>query len=117
MRALEATALRLLVSSLAAWGLACKQSPRASARPADAGTVVIVYVPPKSVDRLIDRLATVAAQRRWVLSVRTDSAALGEADLVIVDSAGRFVGRPRRGSAAAAQARQMAEAVLGSGPP
>ncbi|MGH7547469.1 MAG: hypothetical protein ACREMM_04760 [Gemmatimonadales bacterium] len=117
MRALEATALRLFVSSLAAWGLACKPSPRASAPPADAGMTVTVYVPPKSVDRLMGRLTTVAAQHRWVLSVRTDSAALGEADLVIVDSGGRFVGRPRPGSAAAAQARQMAEAVLGSGAP
>ncbi|HEU5262972.1 MAG TPA: hypothetical protein VFU41_16245 [Gemmatimonadales bacterium] len=117
MRALEATALRLFVSSLAASGLACKESPRASPPPTDAGTVVTVYVPPKSVDRLMGRLAGVAARRRWVLSVRTDSAALGEADLVIMDSGGRFVGWPRPGSANAAQAREMAEAVLGSRAP
>jgi hypothetical protein len=44
--------------------------------------------------------------------VRTDSAAVGEADLRIVDSAGRWVGRVRPGSPLAAQAKQMADAVL-----
>ena len=58
------------------------------------------------------RLTAVAASRQWVLSVRTDSAALAEADLVIADSGGVLVGRARSGSAAATQARQMADAVL-----
>ena len=53
-----------------------------------------------------------AARRQWALSIRTDSAALAEADLAIVDSAGTLVGRVRTGSPAAAQARQMADVVL-----
>src|SRR5438094_1224923 len=81
-------------------------------RPADAGTVVTVYVAPKAVDRLMGRLTGVAASHQWALSVRTDSAALAEADLVVVDSAGVLVGRLRPGSPAAAQARQLADAVL-----
>src|SRR5207302_11004988 len=80
--------------------------------PADAGTVVTVYVAPKAVDRLMGRLTGVAASHQWALSVRTDSAALAEADLVVVDSAGVLVGRLRPGSPAAAQARQLADAVL-----
>jgi len=114
MKALEARAVRLLVSSLAASGLACKKAPpRAGAR-ADAGTVVTVYVAPapESADRLIDRLMAVAARHGWSLSVRTDSAARTEADLAIVDSAGTLVGRLRAGAAAASEARQLAEAVL-----
>jgi len=114
MKALEARAVRLLVSSLAASGLACKKGPpRAGAR-ADAGTVVTVYVAPapESADRLIDRLMAVAARHGWSLSIRTDSAARTEADLAIVDSAGTLVGRLRAGAAAASEARQLAEAVL-----
>ncbi len=74
--------------------------------------MVTVYVPPKAVDRIAGRLQTIAAQRQWALSIRTDSTALAEADLAIVDSAGTLVSRVRAGSPAAAQARQMADAVL-----
>jgi len=74
--------------------------------------MVTVYLPPKAADRLAGRLQAVAAQRQWALSIRTDSAALADADLAIVDSAGTLVGRVRTGSPAAAQARQMADAVL-----
>src|SRR5207249_3966479 len=91
-----------------AWGR--RAGPRPP--PADAGTVVTVYVAPKAVDRLMGRLTGVAASHQWALSVRTDSAALAEADLVVVDSAGVLVGRLRPGSPAAAQARQLADAVL-----
>ncbi len=58
------------------------------------------------------RLQTIAAQHQWALSIRTDSAALAEADLAIADSAGTLVSRVRAASPAAAQARQMADAVL-----
>lgn len=79
--------------------------------PADAGTVVTVYLPSKMADRLMGRLQGLAAQHQWVLSVRTDSAAMTEADLVIVDSAGTPVSRVRPGARAATQAQQMADAV------
>lgn len=98
--------------TLVAAGLACKQASRASPPPADAGTVLTVYLPPKTADRLVGRLQAVAAQHQWALSVRTDSAALADADLVVVDSAAALRGRVRVGSPAAAQARQMADAVL-----
>jgi len=51
------------------------------------------------------------AGAQWALSIRTDSAALADADLAIVDSAGTLVSHVRAGSPAAAQARQMADAV------
>jgi hypothetical protein len=108
----DATVTRLLTCCLAGAALACSEPPRASRRPADAGTMVTVYLPPKTADRLAGRLQSVAAQRQWALSIRTDSAALVDADLVIVDSAGTLVGRVRAGSPAAGQARQIADAVL-----
>ena len=70
-----------------------------------------VYLPSKMADRLMGRLQGIAAQHQWVLSVRTDSAAMTEADLVIVDSAGTPVSRVRPGARAGAQAQQMADAV------
>ncbi len=105
------------VSSLVLIGLGCRKSPRASAPP-DAGAVVTVYVTPQTAERLMGRMMNLASRHQWVLSVRTDSAALADADLVIVDSAGTLVARFRAASAVAVQARQMAEAVLGtaSGP-
>jgi len=74
--------------------------------------MVTVYVPPKAADRITGRLQTIASQHQWALSIRTDRTALADADLVIVDSAGTLVTRVRAGSPAAAQARQMADAVL-----
>src|SRR3989475_6240816 len=74
--------------------------------------ILTVYVPPKAADRIAGRLQTIAAQHQWALSIRTDSAALADADLAIADSAGTLVSRVRAGSPAAAQARQMADAVL-----
>ena len=74
--------------------------------------MVTVYVPPKTAERLAGRLQVIAAQHQWALSVRTDAAARQEADLAFVDSGGTLVGRVRAGSPAAAQARQMAEAVV-----
>jgi hypothetical protein len=62
-------------------------------------------------ERLLGQLQGVAARHQWVLSVRTDSAALAEADLVIVDSGGAPVGRVRQGARAGAQAQQIAEAL------
>src|SRR6266702_5389091 len=112
MRVPDATVACLLACCLAAAALACREARRATPRPADAGTMVTVYVPPKAVDRIAGRLQTIAAQHQWALSIRTDSAALAEADLAIVDSAGTLVSRVRAGSPATAQARQMADAVL-----
>src|SRR5258708_1985983 len=112
MRVPDATVARLLACCLAAAALACREARRASPRPADAGTMVTVYVPPKAADRIAGRLQTIAAQHQWALSIRTDSAALADADLAIVDSAGTLVTRVRAGSPAAAQARQMADVVL-----
>ncbi len=109
---MEATVLRLCVSSFALTGLACGRAPRAAPRPPDAGTVVTVYVPSNRADRVMGRLQAVAAAHQWALSVRTDSGALAEADLVIADSAGTLTGRVRPGAPAAAQARQLADAVL-----
>ena len=107
-----------MVCLLAAlFALACGRSERAggSAPPADvgagAGAVVSVYMPSKLADRVMGRLQAVAAQHQWVLSVRTDSAALAEVDLIIDDSAGAPVGRVRPGARSGAEARQMA-AVL-----
>ena len=112
MRVPGATVARLFACGLAGAALACREAPRASPRPADAGTLVTVYVPPKAADSLAAQLQAVAARRQWALSIRTDSAALADADLAIVDSAGTLVTRVRAGSPAAAQARQMADAVL-----
>ncbi|HVH66252.1 MAG TPA: hypothetical protein VM716_00135 [Gemmatimonadales bacterium] len=116
--AIDATALRRVAAALiycglgGLGGLGCKQGSRANQRPADAGTVVTVYVPPRTVDRLMGRLQSIAARRQWVLSIRTDSGALADADLVIADSGGKLVAHVRPGSPAAAQARLMGEAVL-----
>jgi hypothetical protein len=109
-----ARAVRLLVSLGLACQLACRKGPPSTrdGTPADAGTVVTVYVAPESADRMVGRLTAVAARRRWSLSVRTDTAARAEADLAIVDSAGTLVGRLRAGSPAASRARELAEAVL-----
>ncbi|OLC04727.1 MAG: hypothetical protein AUH45_02520 [Gemmatimonadetes bacterium 13_1_40CM_69_22] len=112
MRAREATVSRLCATSLTVLGLACQRPPRGRTPPADAGTVVTVYLPARAVDQLMGRLTTVAASHQWALSVRTDSAAVREADLVVADSAGALVGRVTPGSPAAAQARQLADAVL-----
>jgi hypothetical protein len=114
MNAMQARARRLVVSSVAATaalGLACKAAPRAPSR-TPAGTTVTVYAPLKTADRLMGRLQAVAARNQWALSVRTDSGALGEADLVITDSGGTLRGRVRPDSPVAAQARVMADAVL-----
>jgi len=112
MRVLDATVARRLACCLAGTALACSEPRRANPPPADAGALVTVYLPPKTADRIAGRLQAVAAQRQWALSIRTDSAALADADLAIMDSAGTLVSRVRTGSPAAAQARQMADAVL-----
>jgi hypothetical protein len=112
MRSRNATVLGPLASAVVAAGLACRQAARAPARPRDAGAMVTVYVAPAIADRVMGRLQLVAARHQWALSVRTDSAAVSEADLRIVDSAGHWVGRIRPGSSLAAQAQQMADAVL-----
>ena len=110
MSATDATVVWLLATL--SGGLGCKRSERStSLPPSDAGTVVTVYLPSSMADRLMGRLQGVAAQHQWVLSVRTDSAALADADLVIGDSAGMPVSRVRPGARAGAQAEQMADAV------
>jgi hypothetical protein len=112
MRSLHATVLGPLASGMVAAGLACRDAPRAPARPPDAGAMVTVYVAPEVADRVMGRLQLVAARHQWALSVRTDSGAVADADLRIVDSAGHWVGHIRPGSAVAAAAQQMADAVL-----
>jgi hypothetical protein len=112
MRSRNATVFGSVAAAVTvAAGLACRQAARTPARPPDAGAMVTVYVAPGIADRVMGRLQLVAARHQWALSVRTDSAAVGEADLRIVDSAGRSVGRIRPGSPVAVQAQQMADAV------
>src|SRR2546421_11300740 len=108
MRALHATVIGLLASSIAGAGLGCRPSPRAS-RPPDGGALVTVYVPARMADQVMGRLQAVAARHQWALSVRTDSAALADADLTGVDSAGRPGAPGRSGSAVAPQAGQPGE--------
>jgi hypothetical protein len=74
--------------------------------------MVTVYLAPPLADRFMRRLQRVAAQHQRALCVRTDGAARTEADLASADSGGALVGRVRTGSRAAAQARQLADAVL-----
>src|SRR5256884_9333407 len=93
MRVPDATVTRLLACCLAAAALACREARRASPRPADAGTMVTVYVPPKAVDRMAGRLQTIPARAQWAPPIPTDSAALAEADLAIADSARTLVSR------------------------
>src|SRR5207245_9816038 len=112
MRAMDATVRRLLVSSLAVLGLGCKKLSPVGKAPADAGTVVTVYVPPDAVDRLMGRLTAIAARHQWALSVRTDAAALAEADLVVADSAGSVVRRLRPGSPGGGPARPLRAGAL-----
>ncbi|PYP57228.1 MAG: hypothetical protein DMD44_10540 [Gemmatimonadetes bacterium] len=111
MRALHATVVGLLASSIVGAGTACRQSSRASGA-SDAGALVTVYVPARMADQVMGPLQAVAARHRWALSVRTDSGALADADLTIADSAGRPVARVRAGSAVEAQARQLAKGAL-----
>jgi hypothetical protein len=112
MSVIDATVRRVLRPGLAVLGLGCKRPAPDRPPPADAGTVVTVYLAPPAGDRLMSRLASVAASHQWALSLRTDSGARAEADLVIVDSSGVLVGHLRSGAPAAAQARQLADAVL-----
>src|SRR5256885_3279148 len=111
MRALHATVIGLLASSIAGAGLGCRPSPRAS-RPPDGGALVTVYVPARMADQVMGRLQAVAARHPWALSVRTDSAALAHADLTVVDSAGPPVAPGRSGSAGAPPAGQPADGAL-----
>src|SRR2546427_9916855 len=81
MRVQDATVARLVACSLAGAALACGETPRPNPRPSDAGLLVTVYLSPKTADRLAGRLQTVALRRQWALSTRTDTSALGAADL------------------------------------
>jgi hypothetical protein len=111
MTAVTATVLRVSLASLALAGLACRKSSRSSA-PGRKQPLVTAYVTPQVAERLMGPMLDAAARRDWALSLRTDSAALAEADVAIVDSAGRLVARLRAGSPVAAEARTLAEAVL-----
>src|SRR5436309_2332566 len=77
--------------------------------------LVTAYVTPPAAERVMGRMLDAAARHDWRLSVRTDSAALAEADVAIIDSAGRLVARLRAGSPVAAEARTLAETVLAPG--
>lgn len=111
MRAIHATVVALAAVSAVAPGFGCRPAAPAS-RPRDADALLTVYVPSPLADRFLGPLQQAAASHRWALSVRTDPAALAEADLTIADSAGRTVARVRQTSPVAAQARQLADAVL-----
>src|SRR2546428_8629272 len=114
MRVPGATVARLCACGLAGAALACREAPHASSRPADAGTMVTVYVPAKVADRLAARLQAVAARRQCALSIRTDSAALADSDPAILDTAGPLVTRGRAGAPSAAQAPLQARRARAS---
>ena len=113
MTPISATVLRVSLASLALAGLACRKAPRSSA--ARTPPLVTAYVTPPAAERVMGRMLDAAARHDWRLSVRTDSAALAEADVAIIDSAGRLVARLRAGSPVAAEARTLAETVLAPG--
>jgi hypothetical protein len=109
---MEGIALGAVVSSVLTAAPGCGGARSGAERPAaDTVPAVTVSVPPRDANRLIDPLLAFAARNRWTLSVRTDSAAARDADLVISDSAGRLVGRVRPGSRVVARARQLAGAA------
>src|SRR5256885_14913422 len=92
MRALHATVIGLLASSIAGAGLGCRPSPRAS-RPPDGGALVTVYVPARMADQVMGRLQAGAARDPWALLGRTRSAAPADADPTIAHSSGPPGGR------------------------
>src|SRR2546430_17684733 len=98
MRALHATVVGLLASSIAGAGTACRQSSRASGA-SDAGALVTVYVPARMADQVMGPLQAVAARHRRAPSVRAGSGAPADPDPTSPDSAGRPVARVRAGSA------------------
>jgi len=113
MTAISATVLRVSLGSVALVGLACSKTPRSNA--ARMQPLVRAYVTPPAAERVMGRMLDVAARHNWALSVRTDSAALAEADIAIIDSAGRLVARLRPGSPVMAEAHALAETVLAPG--
>jgi len=110
MTAISATVLRVSLGSVALVGLACSKTPRSNA--ARTQPLVRAYVTPPAAERVMGRMLDAAARHDWALSVRTDSAALAEADIAIIDSAGRLVARLRAGSPVMAEAHALAETVL-----
>ena len=113
MTAISATVLRVSLGSVALVGLACSKTPRSNA--ARTQPLVRAYVTPPAAERVMGRMLDAAARHDWALSVRTDSAALAEADIAIIDSAGRLVARLRAGSPVMAEAHALAEIVLAPG--
>src|SRR5947208_6697040 len=69
MRVPGATVARLFACGLPGAGVACREAPRASPRPADAGTLVTVYVPPKEAGPLAARLQTAPARAQLALAL------------------------------------------------
>src|SRR2546421_4955307 len=108
MRALHATVIGLLASSIAGAGLGCRPSPRAS-HPPDGGALVTVYVPARMADQVMGRLQAVAARHPWALSGRTDSAALADPHPTVAHSAGPPGAPGPSGSAAGDQAGPLAD--------
>src|SRR5256714_15594481 len=74
MRALHATVIGLLASSIAGAGLGCRPSPRAS-RPPDGGALVTVYVPARMADQVMGRLQAGPARHPGAPSVPPHSPA------------------------------------------
>src|SRR2546423_9777816 len=108
MRALHATVIGLLASSIAGAGLGCRPSPRAS-RPPDGGALVTVYVPARMADQVMGRLQAVAAPHPRALSVRTDNAAPPRPHPTIPHNPGRPRGPVPLGPAPAPTGAQLAQ--------
>jgi len=107
MRVLDATVAGVLAGA----ALACREQPRARPRPADAGTMVTVYLPSKTADRLA------AGSRRSPLSANGLSRSAPTAPPSPTPTSrswtARDAGGPCAGGVACgAQARQMADVVL-----
>jgi hypothetical protein len=104
--------LGAVVSSVLTAAPACGRARFGAKLPAaDTVPAITVSVPLGDANRLIDPLLAFAARNRWTLSVRTDSEAARDADLVISDSAGRLLARVRPSSPVVGRARQLAGAA------
>lgn len=92
-----------VLSSLGASG--CK------ARQPEPPPTLSAYVPRRAAERVMVQMLNVAARNGWALSIRTDSEAIGEVDLIVVDSAGKLGARARPGSPQSDAARRLAAAT------
>ena len=82
-----------------------------SKRAPPAPPTITAYVPQSATDRVVVPMLNAAANHHWALSIRTDSSAPGEVDLIVIDRGGQLAAHPRPDSPAAAQAREIAAAI------